>query len=88
MFSQFDPLADVALEHGDRLQRFARREILTARNELLRSNPYWRTYEGGRWLIDYYIRWHWGRSLALELSSNSQNSRLAQSARLAASRMP
>jgi hypothetical protein len=75
-------------EHGDRLQRFARREILTARNDLLRTNPYWRTYEGSRWLIDYYIRWHRRRSLALELSSNSPNSALAQSARLAASRMP
>jgi hypothetical protein len=75
-------------EHGDRLQRFARREILTARNDLLRTNPYWRTYEASRWLIDYYIRWHRRRSIALELSSNSPSSGLAQSARLAAARMP
>jgi hypothetical protein len=39
-------------EHGDRWQRFARREILSARNELLRTNPYWRTYEGSRWIFD------------------------------------
>jgi len=26
-------------EHGERLQRFARREILTARNDLLRTTP-------------------------------------------------
>jgi len=31
-------------EHGDKLQRFARREVLSARNELLRQNIYWRTY--------------------------------------------
>jgi len=42
--------------HGRRLQRFARREILSARNELLRSNRYWRTYEGSRWLISYMRR--------------------------------
>ena len=75
-------------EHGDRLQRFARREILTARNDLLRTNPYWRAYEASRWLIDYYIRWHRRRMATLELSSNSPSSGLAQSARLAAARMP
>jgi hypothetical protein len=35
-------------EHGDRLQRFARREILSARNEVLRTNPYWRAFEASR----------------------------------------
>ena len=39
-------------EHGDQLQRFARREILSARNELIRANPYWRTYEGSRWIVE------------------------------------
>jgi hypothetical protein len=39
-------------EHGDKWQRFARREILSGRNELLRTNPYWRTYEAGRWIFD------------------------------------
>jgi hypothetical protein len=43
--------------HGDKLQRFARREILSARNELLRTNPYWRTYEASRWIFDS-IRQH------------------------------
>jgi LssY C-terminus len=42
--------------HGDRLQRFARREILSARNELLRTNPVWRTYESSRWIFDYFRR--------------------------------
>jgi hypothetical protein len=39
--------------HGPKLQRFARREILSARNELLRNNRYWRAYEGTRWLVSY-----------------------------------
>jgi hypothetical protein len=39
--------------HGRKLQRFARREILSARNELLRNNRYWRAYEGSRWLVSY-----------------------------------
>jgi LssY C-terminus len=38
--------------HGDKMQRFARREILSARNELLRTNPYWRTYEASRWIVE------------------------------------
>jgi LssY C-terminus len=44
-------------QHGDLLQRFARREILSARNELLRTNPYWRVFEATRWLV-YAIRQH------------------------------
>jgi len=42
-------------EHGDKLQRFARREILSARNELIRTNPYWRVFEASRWMV-YSIR--------------------------------
>jgi hypothetical protein len=38
-------------EHGDTLQRFARREVLSARNGLLRDNPYWRTFEAIRWIV-------------------------------------
>jgi hypothetical protein len=37
--------------HGKLLQRFARREILSMRNELLRDNSYWRTYEAIRWAV-------------------------------------
>jgi hypothetical protein len=40
--------------HGSRLQRFARREILSLRSDVLRENIYWRTYEGVRWLITAY----------------------------------
>ena len=35
--------------HGRGIQRFARREILSLRNDLLRGNLYWRIYEGIRW---------------------------------------
>lgn len=38
-------------EHGGEMQRLLRREILSARNELLRTNPYWRTFEASRWLV-------------------------------------
>jgi hypothetical protein len=37
--------------HGKRMQRFARREILSMRNELLRDNSYWRSYEAIRFAV-------------------------------------
>jgi hypothetical protein len=37
--------------HGNLMQRFARREILSMRNELLRDNSYWRSYEAIRWAV-------------------------------------
>ena len=43
-------------EHGDMLHRFARREVLSARNGLLRANPVWRTYEGSRLIIEWIHR--------------------------------
>jgi hypothetical protein len=64
-------------EHGDRLQRFARREILSARNELLRTNPFWRTYEGSRWIVEYF-RWRKRQAAEQELLSNSRPSALPQ----------
>lgn len=43
-----------ALEaRGGRFQRFVRREILVTRSDLIRSNPYYRTYEAARWTFDY-----------------------------------
>jgi hypothetical protein len=39
--------------HGGRWQRLLRREILIARNDLLRGNMYWRTYEAGAWVWAY-----------------------------------
>ncbi len=64
-------------EHGDKLHRFARREILSARNELLRTNPYWRSYEGGRWIVEY-IRRRRQQTASPELSSNVHSSALLQ----------
>jgi hypothetical protein len=66
---------------GDKLQRFARREILSARNELLRTNPYWRTYEGSRWIVDY-VRSRRRQMPDPELKSKSPVSGPARSARL------
>ncbi|MEO8048917.1 MAG: LssY C-terminal domain-containing protein [Acidobacteriota bacterium] len=40
--------------HGSKLQRFARREILSLRSDVIRENIYWRSYEGVRWLITAY----------------------------------
>ncbi len=45
-------------KHGRGLQRFARREVLSMRNDLFRANPYFRTYEGIRALI-YVFRKSW-----------------------------
>ncbi len=36
---------------GGPWQRFLRREILVARNDFLRSNPYWRVGEAARWML-------------------------------------
>ena len=40
--------------HGSKLQRFARREILSFRSDVMRDNLYWRSYEGVRMAIDAY----------------------------------
>jgi len=40
--------------HGSKMQRFARREILSFRSDIMRENVYWRSYEGIRIMIDAY----------------------------------
>jgi hypothetical protein len=40
--------------HGTKLQRFARREILSLRSDVVRENIYWRSYEGVRWMVTAY----------------------------------
>jgi LssY C-terminus len=40
--------------HGSQVQRFARREILSLRSDVVRENIYWRSYEGVRWMITAY----------------------------------
>jgi hypothetical protein len=42
--------------HGSKMQRFARREILSLRSDVLRENLYWRSFESLRWLITAYRR--------------------------------
>jgi hypothetical protein len=37
--------------HGKVGQRLLRREILSARNDIVRNNMYWRGYEGVRWIV-------------------------------------
>lgn len=37
--------------HGGTLQRLARREILSLRNDIMRDNVYWRSYEGVRMTV-------------------------------------
>jgi hypothetical protein len=49
--------------HGGKVQRFIRREILSMRSDLLRTNIYYRAYEGTRWVIEASIRRHRRRSL-------------------------
>lgn len=63
-------------EHGNQLQRFARREILSARNGLLRTNPYWRTFEASRWVVQS-IRRRERRTADPELASHSTGSAIA-----------
>lgn len=41
---------------GGKWRRFARREVLSTRNDLLRGNPLWRTYEASRWVISALVR--------------------------------
>ena len=74
-------------EHGDKWQRFARREVLSARNGLLRTNPYWRAYEGSRLIVEW-IRRRRQATVGPELSTTSHpSSGFFQSLRMAAARM-
>jgi hypothetical protein len=72
--------------HGDRLQRFARREVLSARNGLLRTNPYWRAYEGSRMMVEW-IRRRTQPTAGPELSNDSHPSGFFQSLWLVATRI-
>jgi hypothetical protein len=38
------------------MQRFARREILSLRSDVLRENLYWRSFESLRWMVTAYRR--------------------------------
>jgi hypothetical protein len=43
--------APVLRVHGNIVQRFVRRQILSVRSDFYRNNRYWRGYEATRWLI-------------------------------------
>ncbi len=38
---------------GGKWKRFARREIIITRSDLIRGNIYWRSFEMSRWAVDY-----------------------------------
>lgn len=46
-----DPNAPKIRAHGNGWQRFARRQILSIRNDFYRRNMYWRGYEATRWTV-------------------------------------
>lgn len=64
-------------EHGGKLQRFVRREILSARNEVLRTNPYWRTFEASRWIV-VSIRRREHKTAEPELLSDTRSTTLSR----------
>jgi hypothetical protein len=43
--------APVPRVHGNIVQRFVRRQILSVRSDFYRNNMYWRSYEGARWVV-------------------------------------
>jgi hypothetical protein len=45
------PEGDPLPAHGGRMQRIVRRQIISARNDLIRNNPYWKAYEGLRLVL-------------------------------------
>jgi len=61
--------------HGSGLQRFVRRELLSARNDLIRTNPYWRSFEGARFLVSF-VRRRWRQNLVREAENKSQTASL------------
>lgn len=45
------PDADALPMHGSKFQRVVRREIMSFRSDMIRSNPYWRAFEEARMLV-------------------------------------
>lgn len=50
--------------HGGKWENLARRQILSARSELLRDNWYWRGFQTGLWIVQT-LRTHWRASPGL-----------------------
>lgn len=82
LFTQTAAMEPPPPMHGNGLQRFARREVLSFRCDLLRGNIYWRTYEGVRWAVTT-LRHH--RQRARRNARWSQEVAAAQAAILGAS---
>jgi hypothetical protein len=73
------PQGDPLPAHGGRMQRIVRRQIISARNDLIRDNLYWKAYEGLRLVVTAIAHNHKGtpdpeapprRTLADRLLSN------------------
>ena len=75
-------LAAVPPVHGNGWQRFARREVLTFRNEMMRENLYWRSYEGVRWGITALVRRHQEQQHPAIDSANDADTALADAGSL------
>lgn len=54
--SSADEGSPVPPRHGNGWQRFARREVLSFRNDMMRDNIYWRAYEIGRMGITMLVQ--------------------------------
>lgn len=48
--------ADTLPAHGGPWQRFLRRQIISFRSDLFRTNRYYRSYEGARWVAGMFTR--------------------------------
>ena len=71
-------LASTSLPERPRgFERIVRREVLTTRSDLLRTNPYYRSYEGGRFLITWVVRRMRRKPATLAVASPSVPARTA-----------
>ncbi len=48
---QMAATSDALPVHGNYFQRLARRQILSVRSDFYRTNMYWRSYEGVKWVV-------------------------------------
>jgi hypothetical protein len=48
-----EPAAAITAARGSKWQRFFRREIIITRNDFLRTNIYYRSYEASKWAVNY-----------------------------------
>jgi len=70
-------------KRGNGIERILRRQILSARSDLLRSNIAWRTYEGTRWVVTAIRKHRRGRSEETELASSTRPTAMQRSENVA-----